>query len=111
MLSRATILAKRSSSSATPSPRSAAQVPRRPGLIPAVAKACPLGPCFCCGEMGHIQSFCSKIEGQASIKKWYPSNSVMCLSSSSNTGNIASDSTVPVCVVDELDLGKSYGNN
>ena len=27
----------------------------------------------------------------------------MCLSSSSNTGNIASDSTVPVCVVDELD--------
>ena len=27
----------------------------------------------------------------------------MCLSSSSNTGNIASDTTVPVCVVDELD--------
>ena len=101
--SRVTVPAKRSSSSATPSPHSAAQVPRRPGLIPAVAKARPLGPCFCCGEMGHIQSFCSKREGQVSIKKWYPSNSVMCLSSSSNTGNIASDSTVPVCVVDELD--------
>ena len=95
--SRVTVPAKRSSSSATPSPHSAAQVPRRPGLIPAVAKARPLGPCFCCGEMGHIQSFCSKREGQVSIKKWYPSNSVMCLSSSSNTGNIASESTVHVC--------------
>ena len=96
--------AKQPCSVATPSSSvsSATQVPRRPGLIPAVAKSRPLGPCFTCGEMGH-HSFCPRREGQAlSGKKWYPSRSVRCVSSSINASSGDGSSTDSECVVDEL---------
>ena len=97
--------AKQPRSVATPSSSvsSATQVPRRPGLIPAVAKSRPLGPCFTCGEMGHLHSFCPRREGQAlSGKKWYPSRSVMCVSSSINACSGDGSSIDSECVVDEL---------
>ena len=30
-----------------------------------------VGPCFACGEMGHLRMYCPKIQTQE--KKWYPS--------------------------------------
>ena len=99
--------AKQPRSVATPSPSvsSATQVPRprRLGLIPAVAESRPLGPCFTCGEMGHLHSFCPRREGQAlSGKKWYPSRSDMCVSSSINASSGDGSSNDSECVVDEL---------
>ena len=97
--------AKQPRSVATPSSSvsSATQVPRRPGLIPAVANSRPLGPCFTCGEIGHLHSFCPRREGQAlSGKKWYPSRSVRCVSSSINASSGDGSSTDSECVVDEL---------
>ena len=31
-----------------------------------------VGPCFACGEMGHLRTYCPKIQAQE--KKWYPSH-------------------------------------
>ena len=33
----------------------------------------PLGPCFVCGEMGHLKNFCTKMTDASNSKKWYPS--------------------------------------
>ena len=52
--------------------------------------------------MGH-HSFCPRREGQAlSGKKWYPSRSVRCVSSSINASSGDGSSTDSECVVDEL---------
>ena len=32
----------------------------------------PIGPCFACGKLGHLRSFCPKIVGVPSNKQWYP---------------------------------------
>ena len=50
----------RSVATCSSSVRSATQVPRRPGFIPAVANTRPLGPCYTCGEIGHLHSFCPR---------------------------------------------------
>ena len=44
---------------------------RRPGpsSSPLVQRA--VGPCFACGEMGHLSTYCPKM--QPLEKKWYPS--------------------------------------
>ena len=49
-------------------------VPGRPATMPqsyaqAVRPARPLGPCFSCGEPGHIRSCCPKVSDG---RKWYP---------------------------------------
>ena len=51
-------------------------------LVPGV-QALPLahwlsgavGPCFACGEMGHLRTYCPKMQSQE--KKWYPSHMLM----------------------------------
>ena len=40
---------------------------RRPGPMPVL---CMVGPCFACGEVGHLRSYCPKIA--AATRKWYP---------------------------------------
>ena len=35
----------------------------------------PAGPCFACGELAHIRSFCLKTPDMSN-KKWYPSEYV-----------------------------------
>ena len=42
---------------------------RRPAATSAIARA--IGPCFACGQMGHLRSYCPKAPG--SSKSWYPS--------------------------------------
>ena len=32
----------------------------------------PVGPCFSCGEMGHLQSHYPKAASAAESRKWYP---------------------------------------
>ena len=34
-----------------------------------------VGPCFACGEMGHLRTYCPKMQSQ--VKKWYPSQMLM----------------------------------
>ncbi len=42
--------------------------PKRQFTAPAVSR--PLGPCFSCGEMGHLRHYCLK--APAENRKWYP---------------------------------------
>ena len=44
---------------------------KRPVVAPAPARA--IGPCFACGEMGHIRSYCPKTAPEN--RKWYPLHS------------------------------------
>ena len=44
---------------------------------PPTGLARPMGPCFACGEMGHIRSFCPKISLMEG-KKWYPQHGGCC---------------------------------
>ena len=43
--------------------------PKRSQLLPAPMRAA--GPCFACGEMGHLRSYCPKT-ASAETRKWYP---------------------------------------
>lgn len=49
-----------------PTPTSATFSARRPAVVPAPARA--IGPCFACGEMGHLRTYCPKT---APDRKWY----------------------------------------
>jgi len=51
-------------------PVSAAMIypPKRPQLVPAPMRTA--GPCFACGEMGHLRSYCPKTPAES--RKWYP---------------------------------------
>ena len=62
---------------ASAAPTGSQVLPRRTVPVPqsyaqAVRPVRPPGPCFACGESGHIRSCCPKIQDFA-IKKWYPS--------------------------------------
>ena len=46
------------------------QTPRRQIIVPSAKNIRPVGPCFSCGEMGHLRSYCPKAEVGA--KKMYP---------------------------------------
>ncbi len=51
-----------------PVPPLAYHQPKRQATLPVTSR--PLGPCFGCGEMGHLKHYCPKaaVEG----RKWYP---------------------------------------
>ena len=53
--------------------------PRRPPVVASAPK--PLGPCFACGEMGHLRHLCPRtVQTPAEMRKWYPSQaSCMCM--------------------------------
>ena len=42
---------------------------KRPTSAPSVTR--PVGPCFACGEMGHLRSYCPKTAA-AESREWYP---------------------------------------
>ncbi|ETW96471.1 MAG: hypothetical protein ETSY2_46335 [Candidatus Entotheonella gemina] len=44
---------------------------RRPGAAPAPVQR-PLGPCFACGELGHLRVHCPKLAAAEGGRKWYP---------------------------------------
>ena len=46
------------------------KTPRRQIIVPSAKNMRPVGPCFSCGEMGHLRSYCPKPEVGA--KKMYP---------------------------------------
>ncbi len=51
------------------------QVAKRPqtALLPVQRQPRVVGPCFACGEMGHIRSNCTKMAGTAmETRRWYP---------------------------------------
>ncbi len=35
---------------------------------------CGLGPCFACGDFGHLRRSCTKVAGPGTLGKWYPHN-------------------------------------
>ena len=43
---------------------------RRPGLTAGPSTQRAVDPCFACGEMGHLRSYCPRMQSQE--KKWYP---------------------------------------
>ena len=46
---------------------------RQPSVTPLqTVNSRPVGPCFTCGQVGHLRSYCAKISNSA-IKAWYPS--------------------------------------
>ena len=48
-------------------------VPRRPQVPATASMPRPLGPCFACGEMGHLRQRCPYASQQLpGTKKWYP---------------------------------------
>ena len=49
----------------------AGQSVRRAGGSAGTMQRVSVGPCFACGEMGHLRMYCPKIQTQE--KKWYPS--------------------------------------
>ena len=49
----------------------AGQSVRRAGGSAGTIQRVSVGPCFACGEMGHLRMYCPKIQTQE--KKWYPS--------------------------------------
>ena len=48
---------------------------RRPGPPTGPLAQRAVGPCFACGEMGHLRTYCPKMQSQE--KKWYPSQMLM----------------------------------
>ena len=44
----------------------------RAGARSGTATPRPGGPCFGCGEMGHLRAHCPKAAGTAESRKWYP---------------------------------------
>ena len=51
------------------------QMAKRPqtALLPVQRQPRVVGPCFACGEMGHIRSNCTKMAGTAmETRRWYP---------------------------------------
>ena len=59
----------------------AGQSVRRAGGSAGTMQRVSVGPCFACGEMGHLRMYCPKIQTQE--KKWYPSQ-CMCVGSIEN---------------------------
>ena len=64
-----------SSPTGAPSPfhQPATSAPRQP-FPPGLPAAQVAGPCFACGEMGHIRLHCPKMAagGAESTRRWYP---------------------------------------
>ena len=48
---------------------------RRPGPPTGPLAQRAVGPCFACGEMGHLRTYCPKMQSQE--RKWYPSQMLM----------------------------------
>ena len=80
-----------------------------------VARPRQPGPCFACGESGHIQKYCTKFP-DASNKKWYPSECLLlcdgvggvCMSASQMGGSTVS-STSACSSITSLGAGNSAG--
>ncbi len=53
----------------------AAYASKRPATAPALPRA--VGPCFACGEVGHLRSYCPRLPSTATTdtRKWYPLHS------------------------------------
>ena len=72
-------------------------LPKRPTTAPG-GGARAIGPCFACGELGHLRSFCPKTPTEVGSKKWYPSPSD---ESRSNECNSSDEGASEECASDE----------